>query len=159
MIHMLMFFTSAFADEYPVAPVVDTAPLLRVESGWVREAPPNANVMAAYAVLCNDEETGMILADARSEDFDAVQMHQTIEVNGAVTMERMNNVAIGPHDCVAFEPAGRHFMLLDPVRPFRVGSAIELTLVLADGREMAVTFPVQRAAEMLDDSHEHSGHH
>lgn len=159
MIHLLMLFASAMADEHPVAPVVDTVPPLRVESGWVREAPPNMNVMAAYAELCNDEETGVILASISSEDFDAVEMHDTIEVNGGVRMERMNSVEIASHECVTFAPGGRHFMLLDPTRPFRAGSEVELTLRLADGREMDVTFPVRRATDMLDNSHDHSGHH
>lgn len=159
MIHLLLLFASTFADEYPVAPAVDTGSLLRVESGWVREAPPNMEVMAAYAILCNDKATGVILAGASSKDFNAIEMHDTIEANGGVRMERLKSVAIGPQDCVSFAPGGRHFMLLDPMRPLRSGSEVKLTLQLADGREMEVVFPVRRADEMLDNSHDHSGHH
>lgn len=159
MIHVLMLLASTFADDYPFAPAVDTAPPLRIASAWVREAPPNMNVMAGYAVLCNDAETGVILVGASSEEFDSVEMHLTIEANGAVTMEETNSVAIDPRDCVAFAPGGHHFMLIDPVRPFRAGSGVQLTLRLADGREMDVTFPVRHAADALDNSHDHSGHH
>lgn len=135
-------------------------PPLRVENAWVREAPPVADVLAAYATFCNDADAAVTLANASSEHFGAVQMHATVETDSAVTMKRLDSVVIGPHECVAFEPGGRHFMLLDPKRDFRAGDEIAFTLFLANGKEMEIVMPVRRAGEMLDKQQQHQhGHH
>lgn len=139
-------------------PVVETAPPLNVGNAWVREAPPVADVLAAYAVFCNDGDQAVTIAGAESEDFDRVEMHIVVERGDAVIMEESNSVVIGPDDCVAFAPGGRHFMLFDPVRIFRAGDEVELTLHLADGQELELVFPVRRAEEMLD-ANDHAGHH
>src|SRR5690606_21755646 len=107
-----------------------TEPPLRVENAWVREAPPVAGVLAAYARLCNDAEAAVTVSGAAGEHFGAVQMHMTVETDNAVTMKRLDSVAIGPGECLAFEPGGRHFMLLEPARRFHAGDEIALTLFL-----------------------------
>ena len=155
----LLLLTLLLTGEYPVEPVVDTDPPLRIESAWVREAPPGVDVLAAYAVVCNDDEEANTLATVSSTAFDDVQMHVTIEMDGAVRMERSNSVVIGPNDCVTFAPGGRHFMLMGPHRAFRAGSTVPLTFHFANGTEMELLVPVRRADEMLDTQHDHNGHH
>jgi len=147
-----------------VSPQVDgppsdktTAPL-RIENAWVREAPPTAKVMAAYGTFCNDNETAVKLTTVSSDDFDSVEMHVSVETGNAVSMERLKDVAIGPHDCVDFAPGGRHFMLFAPSRPLRSGDTVSLTLQLANGNAMKVTLPVRRPEE-TGQQHNHDGHH
>lgn len=137
------------------APVLETEQPLRIENAWVREAPPGVDVLAAYAVFCNDADAAVTLANVTSEEFDAVQMHATVEADGGVTMTRLNSVVIEPTDCIAFEPGERHFMLMNPVRNFRAGDEIEFTLFLANGKEMEIVMPVRRA----DETTEHHEHH
>lgn len=138
----------------PVDPVAEMEPPLRIEAAWVREAPPVADVLAAYAVFCNDGEQAVTLAGASSPAFDRVEMHVVIETERSVTMEQSNSVVVGPTDCVEFAPGDRHFMLFDPAEPVRDGAEIEFTFLLADGQEIEATFPVRRADEMMD-KHEH----
>ncbi|HEX7046862.1 MAG TPA: copper chaperone PCu(A)C [Gammaproteobacteria bacterium] len=140
---------------FQAAPTVETEPPLRVENAWVREAPPGVDVLAAYAVFCNDADAAVTLTNVISENFDAVQMHATVEADGGVTMKHLNSVVVEPTECIAFEPGGRHFMLMDPVRNFRAGDEIAFTLFLANGKEMEIVMPVRRADEMIEHHHEH----
>ena len=143
-------------QEVPVDPAAEMEPPLRVENPWVREAPPGADVLAAYAVFCNDNEQAVTIAAARSTAFDRVEMHVVVETEDAVTMEQSNSIVIGPTDCVEFAPGDRHFMLFDPVERLRAGDNVEFTLLLADGQEIEVSFPVRRADEMLNEhGHRH----
>lgn len=129
---------------------------LRIEKAWVREAPPGANVLAAYATFCNDADAAVTLSRVDSENFDTVEIHASVETESGVSMKRMNSVVIGPNECLAFEPGGRHFMLIGPKRDFRAGDDMEFTLFLANGKEIEIIVPVRRADEMLK---HRRGHH
>lgn len=152
----LILLAATAAPDVVADPVSEIDLPLRIESAWVREAPPVAEVLAAYAVFCNDSDAAITLAGARSPAFDGVEMHVVIETGDAVTMEKSNGVVIGPEQCVTFAPGDRHFMLFDPVRALRAGDAVEFTFLLASGQEIEATFPVRRAEDMLD---EHEHHH
>ena len=157
-IFLFALFAHAVVEDIPVAQVADTDSPLRVEQAWVREAPPGVTVMAAYALLCNDDKEALTLAALSSPAFERVEMHVTIETADAVRMERSNNIVIGPNDCVEFAPGGRHFMLFDPRERLSAGDNVEFTLRFANGKEMVLRMPVQKAGDMLN-SHDHDGHH
>jgi periplasmic copper chaperone A len=157
MLAVLLLAVSPLNDNGPID--VDTPAPLRAENMWVREAPPGANVMAAYGTFCNDGKEAVTLAAASSVDFDRIEMHMTIESESSITMERFANLVIGSRDCVSFTPGGRHFMLLDPARALHSGDTVMFTLVFANGAEMDIAFPVRHAEEILEEQHNHGGHH
>lgn len=132
---------------------------LRIENAWVREAPPGADVLAAYAMFCNDSDAAVTLVNAASKAFGSVQMHATVESDGAVTMQRLDSAVIAAHDCTAFEPGGRHFMLMKPKRAFRAGDRVEFTFFLANGKELEIAFPVRRGGGKPDQQEHHHEHH
>ena len=154
MIWMLLLFSPAPAD----SAVVDGDMPVRVEQVWIREAPPTAKVMAAYGTFCNDNDRdALVLTGATSESFRAVEMHVSRESGSQVSMQRLDEVSLAPGNCVTFEPGARHFMLFDPVRPFRSGDTIMLTLRFAGGAEQDIAVAVRRADET--DSGPHHKHH
>ncbi|HEX6928282.1 MAG TPA: copper chaperone PCu(A)C, partial [Gammaproteobacteria bacterium] len=97
--------------------------VLRIENSWVREAPPGVDVLAAYGQFCNDGKETVTLVHVGSADFGAVEMHETVETDGAVSMRQMESAAVGPGACVTFAPGGRHFMLIGPKRLLQAGDA------------------------------------
>lgn len=132
---------------------------IRVENGWVREAPPVARVLAGYARVCNDASTSVTLTGASSASFARVEMHATVETETAASMQRLDSVAIGAHDCVDFAPGGRHFMLLEPKDALRAGDEVKFALEFSNGEKLELVLPVRRADEMLEENgHHHHGH-
>lgn len=150
MLSMLSLITVAMAAEIE--------PPLRVENTWLREAPPVAPVMAAYGRFCNDNREAITIAALRSDAFERIEMHETVETETTASMRRLNNVVIGPNDCVDFMPGGRHFMLFEPQQPVRAGDMVALTLVFARGDEQTIEVPVRRQADVEQNNDEQHSH-
>jgi copper(I)-binding protein len=138
------------------AGAAETENPLRVENLWIREAPPVARVLAAYGRFCNDGAETVSIASVSSTVFERIEMHETVETGGRVSMRRLESVTVGPEECLDFVPGGRHFMLFGPEHPLRAGSEVALTFVFATGQEQAVTVPVRR--QQNDNSHGHHAH-
>lgn len=151
---MHCFVLSLLLGSIAAAPTLAGTPAdtsLRVENAWIREAPPSVDVMGGYARLCNDADEAITLTQLSSDVFGEIQMHISREVDGQATMERLQTVEIGPHDCVDFAPGGRHLMLFEPTHAMRAGDRAVLTLGFANGKHMDVEFSVRRMGGM----HEH----
>lgn len=130
---------------------------LRVESAWVREAPPVARVLAAYATICNDGARAQTLTNIHSKAFARIEMHISIEAGTSATMQHLDNVVVPPGGCVEFAPGGRHFMLFDPAAALRAGNRVDFRFETAEGIIVNATLPVKRVDEM--NKMEHGHHH
>ena len=118
-----------------------------VESAWVREGPPVATTLAGYMILTNRSQTPVSVKAARSDDFDRVEFHRSVLVDGVARMEREGRITVPARGRVVFEPGGRHVMLIGPARSLASGDAIELTLVLEDDSEIDIAVPIRRSPE------------
>lgn len=138
------------------AAAAELDPPLRIEGAWLREAPPVARVMAGYGRFCNDNREAITIAAISSDVHERIEMHETVETEATASMRRLNNVIIGPNDCVDFVPGGRHLMLLEPQQPLRAGDSVAMTLVFARGDEQTIEVPVRR---QTDGEPNHNGQH
>lgn len=139
-----------FAVGLLVAQAIQSSPALSaelpivVEAAWVREGPPVAKTLAGYLILRNRSETSVSVRAARSDDFDRVEFHRSMLVDGVARMTREARVEIPARGQIAFEPGGRHLMLIGPAKVLKSGDAIKLILVLDDGREIQFAASVRR---------------
>lgn len=127
---------------------------IRIENAWIREAPPVARVQAGYFMLCNDGEMSVTLESVESDAFGRIEMHETIEADGASRMEKLDSVDVAAGECIRFERGGRHLMLFDADRRLTDGDTAVLTL-LVDGKRFDREFPVRRGN---GGEHHHHGH-
>jgi len=116
---------------------------ITIEVAWVREGPPVAKVLAGYMTVNNRSGTRLSLRSARSENFDRVEFHRSMIVDGVARMKRQTRIEIPAGGQVIFEPGGQHLMLIDPVKALKSGDTVELTLVLEDGREINIAVAVR----------------
>lgn len=114
-----------------------------VRGAWVRMT-PTMPMGAAYFVLENPCRTAAAVTGAASPDFADVSVHETRIEGGVSRMRALPRVELAPGARVAFEPGGRHVMLMAPTRA--TGATVRLELRLADGRVLKVDAPVRRAA-------------
>jgi copper(I)-binding protein len=115
---------------------------LLIEHAWIREAPPGAMMLAGYAVLRNDGDAVLEISTAQSKFFGDVSIHETVLENGVSRMHELNGLQIAPGAEAVLAPGGKHLMLMDAKTPMVAGTAVELTLVLADGRKVSAPFVV-----------------
>lgn len=118
---------------------------LRIESPWLRSAPPGAMMRAAYAELRNTGDAPLRIVEARSEAFADVELHRTVEVDGVSRMRAAGVVEIAPGDSLRLQPGGLHLMLMRPRQVLDADAAVRIELLLDDGRSVSADFP-QRAA-------------
>ena len=87
---------------------------MEVHEAWIREAPPNARVLAAYMELRNHSDKPRILIGVTSPAFAFAELHKTMEHGGMAHMEQVDEIVIPPHGKVVLGPGDLHVMLIDP---------------------------------------------
>lgn len=133
---------------------------IAVKDAWVREAPPNAKVLAAYMRIENHTKKEKVLVDVTSTAFKKIEIHKTINKGGMASMEQQKELAIAAQGEVTLEPGGLHLMLFDPGSTLKAGDDITFTLKFADGGTTIINATVKKATGGNEHHHhdEHSGH-
>jgi copper(I)-binding protein len=103
-------------------------PGLDVRDAWVREAPPGADVMAAYATLENRGARPLEIDGVGGADFAAAALHETVLKDGVAHMAHGRPIRLLPQRSVRLEPGGMHIMLFQPRRALKVGDRATLSL-------------------------------
>jgi len=131
---------------------------LLVRDAWIREAPPNASVLAGYLTLVNPGSDPRRLTGVESGQFDSVEMHRTIHEDGMAKMAPQPYLDLPPGGTVELVPGGYHLMLMMPSRRFVEGDVVSLDLIFQGGGRMTVPFEV-RKSESGGGEHQHHQHH
>ncbi len=138
---------------YALSFSVHADPSLSVSEAWIPEAPPVAKVMAGYLEIKNKSDRTIILESISANDFERVEMHQTIKKNGMAKMVKQTSIKIPAHGGVSFRRGGLHLMLIGPKRKFKRGEKTRIILK-TDQTSTEIDLVIKEAS--LDD---HSAHH
>lgn len=135
MLVTVMLSTQAWAVEFP-----------EVTNHWMREAPPNARMLAAYATVSNNTSERLTLTGAYAPDFGMAEIHKTVEVDGMLRMREQKELPLAAGEVITMQPGGLHIMLMMPQRSFKEGDETRICLIYTDeaGNEHVqhVDFPV-----------------
>ena len=119
-----------------------------VKQLWMRAAPPNAKMLAAYVSVENNTEQNMTLVGAFAPDFGMAEIHKTVEVDGMLKMREQKQLALPVQSSVVMEPGGLHIMLMMPKKKFTVGDEVRICLVYqnetGDEHIQHLDFPVMK---------------
>lgn len=116
-----------------------------VRDAWVREAPPNASVLAAYLTLENTGLKADKLISVQCPDFEKIEIHATTIRDGVARMIALDTLPIPPHAVVTLAPGGQHLMLHHPRRALTAGAHVKMELQFSSGTRLTVAAPVRRA--------------
>lgn len=116
-------------------------------NAWVRAAPPDTFVMAAYAELKNVTDRPITLTQVTSPQFVRVELHETILKAGKSLMRKMDKLTVAAGDHFRFLPNGPHIMLIDPKQAVPLGSSVKLDFHFDDGQTITATALVQEDVE------------
>ena len=117
---------------------------LRLESGWVRAAPPSAKNLAGYGVLHNQASQPVSIITLSSPYFEKVEAHKTSFENGMMKMQQLQGLSLKGGEVLKFEPGGMHFMLIKPTTAVVEGLKIPIKLKSESGAEYLFELVVKK---------------
>lgn len=127
---------------------------LEVEKAWVRAQADASGMSAAYFTLCNAGMTPVTIEGLSTPAAGLVELHETTrDANGVVSMAPTGPITLAPGEAVAFEPGGKHAMLMSLAEPIAEGATISLTLELADGSTMTTAAEAKSVADAAAHHH------
>jgi protein SCO1 len=104
---------------------------LRIEKAWVRRAPApgqGTSMTAAYLTIINRGTPPDTLLSATADVAAGVELHETRNTEGMMTMERVPAIAVPPGGSRDLKPGGYHLMLTGLKRALNPGQTVVLTL-------------------------------
>ena len=124
--------------------------VVTVRNAWIPEAPPVADVMAAYFEIDNNGSEPVTITHVSSPAFADVMMHKTVEKNGMSYMIHLPSLTVAPHSKAIFHRGGMHLMLMQPKHSLKKGDKVSITMGTADKQKIHFT-AVVKAASLGDD--------
>lgn len=110
---------------------------VEVYDAWVRAPNPAVDVAGAYMTLVNTGSQPLSLMAISSPHASIVEMHETKEIDGMMSMQKVVRLAIPANGSVKLAPGGMHLMLVGLGRP--VPRAMEFTLRFDDGKTITTS--------------------
>jgi hypothetical protein len=117
---------------------------LQVEDAWVREAPPNAHMMAAYMTLKNTGSGDAVLTQVDSPAFGHVMLHKSEVVDGIARMIHQSEIIIPAQGAVELKPGSFHLMMPAPEKRLVEGDRVDFVLTFSNGDTTRVQADVRK---------------
>lgn len=141
--------TSGIAQENKLLTVV------KVTKAWIAEAPPTATVLAGYMTLENVSNQKVVLTAVSSQDFEKVEIHETVIKEDKVSMVAHETLIIPVKETIILKPGGFHLMLIGAKRPLKVGDKAEIALKFQDDSVQLVDMAVKKRSAEAEHQHHH----
>jgi hypothetical protein len=123
---------------------------VKIVDAWIPEAPPNAQAMAAFMVMENDEDKAVNVVSAFAPGFNTIELHKSVEIDGMHKMIKQDALVIPAMGSLTLKPGSYHIMLIGVQDPHpKAGDVIPLRLDFEDGKQMTVQVPVKLRADMM----------
>ncbi len=116
-------------------------PPVRVEDPWIRPV-ETGQTTAAYFTLVNDSPDTLVLVGVDVPIAQMSMMHETVKVEGMMTMREKDRFAVAPHSKLLFKPGGNHVMAMEAVVGVAEGDTTGIELRFANGRSLHATAKV-----------------
>jgi hypothetical protein len=121
-----------------------------VRDAWIREAPPNAAVLAGYMIMENLSDESLSLVSASAAAFHEIMIHRTEQKGGMAQMTHQEQVIIPANGKVLFVPGGYHLMLMNPKQSLNVGDQVTVSFIFEDQSELSAIFKVRKNMPLKD---------
>ena len=139
-----------------LAACADPPPLF-VDQAFIRISPNKDTPSAGYFTV-HGGEAPVELRGVMTDRALRVEMHESIEKDGKMTMRPIDAVAVPANTQVAFAPGGKHLMLWG-VNPEAVAQGkVPMTFLFSNGDRIIVDAVVQKTGAAAPTGGEHESH-
>lgn len=114
-----------------------------IDQAWVRLSPNKDTPSAGYFVV-HGGNTGAQVRGVLTDYALKVEMHESVEKNGMMTMKPVDSVDVPAKGEVAFAPGGKHLMLWG-VNDTAIGRGkMQLTFLMGNGDRLLVDAVIRK---------------
>ena len=126
---------------------------------WAKAAPAAAPVVGGYLKLTNEGTAEDRFVGGTSPDAERVEVHESSTTDGVARMRPLKEgIVLKPGETVELKPGGIHLMLVRPMRQFKEGEMIPVTLEFEKAGQLEVQFKVQKGVpETHGSQHQDTG--
>nr|BFD68344.1 copper chaperone PCu(A)C [Bdellovibrio sp. HAGR004] len=100
-----------------------------------------SSATAGYGTFTNTTGKEVAVTIEKVEPFKAVEMHETIEKEGRMAMQKVEKLTIPAKGSVDLKPGGNHIMLFDPIREVKADETLKVTFKV-NGKSETYDFKV-----------------
>lgn len=136
---ILLVLTVAFAIHAQAAD--KKVSTLKVTDARIFAPLKGTNATAGYGKFTNDSDKPVKFTIEKVEPFSAVELHETVEKDGRMAMQKVEELTVAPHQSVDLKPGGHHIMLFDPTREVKADEKLKVFLKV-NGQSQDFTFKV-----------------
>lgn len=119
------------------------------------------NTTAGFGTIKNTTKSEVVVKVVSATPFKAVELHESSEKNGRMTMSKMETIKIAAGQTFELKPGGNHIMLFDATKPVEEKQTVAIKLLVND-KEQTVNFPVvtrmSKETKTEDKKEEHHQH-
>lgn len=136
------------------------ASALELEDGYCRAKEPDSDMTACFGTLANSSGTEITVESFTAPDLGgaSTELHEVVD---GQMREKEGGFTIAANGSHELAPGGEHLMVLGYPDPIQAGDVLTFTLVMSDGSEAAVDFPVREQPSGEEDygGGDHGGDH
>ena len=118
--------------------------VLKISDAWIKNLPPVVPMRAGYMTIENNTDQGIKIIGAESEVFTAVEIHETIEKDGMMSMQPVSILSIPAGTEAKLTPGGMHLMMMQPEEDLKPGDLVSITLKFDDGSTQTLQMTVRK---------------
>ncbi|MGE4430720.1 MAG: copper chaperone PCu(A)C [Sphingobium sp.] len=128
-----------------LAACADPAPLY-VDQAYIRLNPNADGPAAGYFTVHGGAQAAKLL-DVTAEGAQRIEMHESVEKDGMMTMQTIDSVDVPAKGEVKFAPGGKHLMIFN-INPAIVEKGkMTMTMIFSTGDRLIVDAPIQQGGD------------
>ena len=104
---------------------------------------PSNTVTSGYTKITNNTDVIISIDSISSPNFETVEIHETIIVNGIARMIEIEQLTIPANNEVLLKRGGKHFMFFDPTENINIGQNIKLDIKLSNNENLKFEVPAK----------------
>ena len=104
---------------------------------------PGNTVTSGYTKITNNTDVTISIDSITSPDFETVEIHETIIVNGIARMIEIEQLTIPANNDIVLKRGGKHFMFFDPTKNINIGQNIKLNIKLSNNENLKFEVPAK----------------
>ena len=117
---------------------------LQITEAWIKNLPMVVPMRAGYMNITNKGSSKIAIESLASESFAKIEIHQSIEIDGMMSMQPIPGLAVLPGESIQLEPGGYHLMMMSPLQDLKLGDEIIVTLRFDDQTTQTIIMIVRK---------------